>query len=153
MDEEDLKDEYCNNLAKSFENGVNEVLVNNDLMENYIRTNYPKYPIISSTTKRITSIDALNEELEKDYKLVVVDYDFNNDWDMLKLIAHPEKCEILVNPLCNPHCPYRKRHYETIGLTQKGIDTHDEHVDHCIAQLRYIHEIKQLPTFVSKEDI
>ena len=154
LDKEDLKDEYCNMVTKISETGKNEILVNNDLMEKYIRKNYPAYPIISSTTKRITSIEELNKELNKDYKLVVIDYDFNNNWDMLKQIKHPEKCEILINPLCNPHCPFRKLHYQQIGLLQKGaIDKIDEIVEKCKSQHRFMNEIKKLPTFISREDI
>lgn len=154
LTKEDLKDEYCNMVTKLSENGRNEILVNNDLMEKYIRKNYPAYPIISSTTKRITSIKDLNKELKKDYKLVVIDYDFNNDWDMLSQIKYPEKCEILINALCNPHCPFRKLHYQQIGLLQKGeLDKADERVEKCTAQNRLMNEIKQLPTFVSREDI
>ena len=32
---------------------------NTEILENYIRENYPKYPIISSTTKRMTDLVAL----------------------------------------------------------------------------------------------
>lgn len=152
--EEDLEDQYCNNLTRSFENGLNEILVNNDLMENYFREHFPKYPLISSTTKRITSIDDLNKELEKDYKLVVIDYDFNNDWEKLDKIQHPEKCEILVNAICNPKCPFRKKHYQLIGENQKTKRRKwDKEVDECPAQFRHMHEVQELPTFVSREDL
>lgn len=152
--EEELKDEYCNKITGYFENGVNEVLVNNDLMENYIRKNYPKYPIISSTTKRITDIDTLNQELEKDYKLVVLDYDFNNEWELLKQIKHPEKCEILVNPICTPKCPMRKEHYRIIGEIQKGKrEPLNHYIEDCPAQDRFMSDVQNLPTFISKEDL
>lgn len=153
LTEEDLSDGFCNYITRRAENGLNEVLVSTDLMENYIRKNFPKYPIISSTTKRITDIDALNKELEKDYKLVVIDYDFNNKWDYLDQIKHPEKCEILVNALCTPKCPNRKRHYEIIGRIQKGEDVHDEQIENCPSQYRLMVDVKKLDTFVSVEDI
>ena len=35
---------------------------------------YPKFKINSSTCKEIRNIDSLNEELKKDYNLVVLDY-------------------------------------------------------------------------------
>lgn len=152
--ERELKDSYCNKITAMFEDGINEVLVNNDLMENYIRTNYPKYPIISSTTKRITNIKQLNKELKKDYKLVVIDYDFNNQWDMLKKIKHPERCEILINPICNPKCPMRTAHYQSIGYIQKGeVDKEDTATTNCTAQYRLMTDVLQLPTFISREDL
>lgn len=154
LKEEDLEDDYCNRLTAGFENGINEVLVTNDLMENHIRNHYPQYPIISSTTKRITDIDMLNQELDKDYKLVVLDYDFNNNWDLLDQINKPEKCEILINPLCNPKCPYRKDHYAAIGRGQKGEPMKfNPKVDGCPAQNRLMHEIMKLPTFITREDL
>ena len=154
LTEEDLDDPYCNYTMDAFNNGVNEVLVNSDLMEKYIREHYPKYSIISSTTKRITDIDALNKELEKDYKLVVIDYDFNNKWDLLDKIEHKEKCEILINPICNPNCPFRKRHYEIIGKMQRGdMSDRDEHVEGCNAQNRIYTDVMKLPTFISREDL
>lgn len=154
LTDDDLKDEYCNFVTSLFENGINEILVNNDKFEQYVRTNYPAYPLISSTTKRITDLQTLNEELNKDYKLVVLDYDLNNKWDILDQISRPEKCEILINPLCNPNCPLRKQHYIAIGYEQKGDEGHvNELVNNCEAQHRKMHEIKQLPGFVSREDL
>ena len=154
LNEEDLKDKLCNRLTKKHENGLNEILVNNDLTETYFREAFPMYPLISSTTKRITNIEALNNELSKDYKLVVVDYDFNNDWELLNQIQQPQKCELLINPICNPRCPYRKRHYEIIGSMQKNDYTNrDSVVEDCMAQGRFIHEVKKLPTFISVDDL
>ena len=63
-------------LSKNYSN---EVLVNTELFENFMREKYPEFELVSSTTKRINNIDQLNKELEKDYKLVVIDYDFNNN--------------------------------------------------------------------------
>lgn len=150
----ELKDAYCNRVTAMFEDGINEILVNNDMMEDYIRATYPQYPIISSTTKRITTIQELQSELEKDYKLVVLDYDFNNQWDMLTQISCPEKCEILINPVCNPKCPFRSQHYHEIGLRQKGEQGEClAEIDDCPAQYRHMDAIQKLPTFISREDL
>lgn len=154
LDEKDLEDKMCNYITAVGENGLNEVLVNTDLMEDFIRTEYGLYPIVSSTTKRLNDIDALNQELNKDYHMVVIDYDFNNKWDILQQIQKPEKCEILINPVCNPKCPLRKEHYKYIGEKQKDVTIHDDRFESgCMAMYRMNHEIKQLPTFVSVEDL
>jgi collagenase-like PrtC family protease len=151
---QELRDPYCNRITKMFENGINEILVSDDRVERYLRKEYPLYPIISSTTKRITKPSALSQELNKNYKLVVLDYDLNNNWDILNNIQHPEKCEILIQPLCNPKCPVRLKHYEIAGYIQKGDYTHrDLRVETCTAQHRMMHEILQLPTVVTKEDL
>lgn len=147
-------DRYCNFITKQAETGKNEILANTNELENYLRKEYPKYKFISSTTKRITDIDALNEELEKDYKLVVIDYDFNNQWEVLDKIKHPEKCEVLINPVCNPNCPLRKQHYERIGKAQLEFGgIMDPKIDTCPAQSRGIHDVMKLPTYVSWDNI
>ena len=154
MTEEDLKDEYCNSVMEWSKGYKNEVLVNTDMFEQFMKEKYPDFPLISSTTKRITNIDQLNQELEKDYKLVVVDYDFNNNWDLLKEIKHPEKCEILINAVCNPKCPFRKQHYQVLGKLQRGENiSPDVEVMKCPSQFRTYCQVKELPTFVTKEDL
>lgn len=116
--EEHLDDEFCNFVLKTAQNGRNGVIVVSPVLEEYIRKNYPEYKITSSTCKRIRGIDGLNAELEKDYDIVVLDYDFNNKFDLLEQVNHKEKCEILVNACCRPECPNRVQHYHDIGLSQ-----------------------------------
>lgn len=116
--EKHLPDPFCNMITRIAENGLNEIIVNVPCLEKYIRDKYPKYPLISSTVKQIEDINALNEELEKDYKLVVLDYNFNNRFEELEKVARKDKAEILVNPYCSPHCRRRKKHYEFLGERQ-----------------------------------
>ena len=105
-------------ITRIAENGLNEIIVNVPVLEDYIRKNYPRYPLISSTVKQIEDRDALLAELEKDYKLVVLDYNWNNRFDELETLPHKDKIEILVNPYCTPHCKRRKKHYEFLGERQ-----------------------------------
>lgn len=116
--EEHLDDEFCNFVLKTAQNGRNGVIVVSPVLEQYIRENYPGYKITSSTCKRITDLNALNDELDKQYDIVVVDYDFNNKFNQLEKINNKEKCEILVNACCQPNCPNRVKHYHDIGLSQ-----------------------------------
>ena len=118
---DDLHNRYCNMILKELNNGVNEVCVNSELMENYIRENYPKYKIISSTTKRITSPEKSLEELKKDYFQVCLDYDLNHNIDFLNSIPAEsrDKVEFLANAICRPKCPIRKKHYEYTGEAQR----------------------------------
>ena len=64
LKEEDLKDPFCNFCMKEADNGLNEVILFSPLLEEYIRKNYPSFPINSSTCKEIRSVDDLNRELE-----------------------------------------------------------------------------------------
>lgn len=124
LEEKHVHDTYCNMVMRVGNNGMNQVLVNTQVLEDYIRENYPDYKIISSTTKRITGLDRLMEELDKDYYLVVLDYDLNHDEKVLeKLLPVADKIEILVNETCQPHCPQRAVHYREISRYQLEFDT------------------------------
>lgn len=118
LEKKHLSDDFCNMVLQMADNGMNEVIVVSPLLEAYIRRNYPKYKITSSTCKRLDSVEALNEELKKDYNLVVMDYDLNNRFDLLEKVEDKERCEILINACCMPNCPNRSAHYQSIGLQQ-----------------------------------
>lgn len=119
--ERDLKDPFCNKLCREAENGFNEVICNVPVLEKYIREKYPKYPLVSSTCKQLEDLDSVIEELNKDYKLVVLDYNWNNDFERLAQIPAElrERCEILINPYCTPHCKRRGEHYKVLGECQR----------------------------------
>ena len=124
LEKKHLSDNFCNMVLNLANNGLNEVIVVSPILEDYIRKNYPKYKITSSTCKRITDPDALSDELERDYHIVVVDYDLNNKFDVLEKIPHKDKCELLVNACCVPGCPRRVEHYRQIGLQQIAYCNH-----------------------------
>ncbi len=115
---EHLSDKFCNFITKAAENGLNEIIVNVDFLEEYIRKNYPRYPLISSTVKQIENKQQLLNELEKDYKLVVLDYNWNNRFEELEEMPHKDKIELLVNPYCSPACKRRRDHYKFLGRLQ-----------------------------------
>lgn len=119
LTEQDLNDEYCNFCMRVADNGMNEVLVVSPILEEYIRAKYPGFKINSSTCKEIRNVDAVNAELEKDYQLVVLDYNFNNQFDLLEKIEKKDRCEILVNAICIPNCPRRGEHYRHMAQTER----------------------------------
>lgn len=168
LTEEHLHDEFCNKVMTAANNGLNEVIVNSPLLEKYIRKNYPKYKITSSTCKRITDIEKLEEEVNKDYHIVVLDYDLNNKFDLLEKVPHKEKCEILVNACCDPGCKKRVEHYREIGNKQLVFCEHirkhpnepfrpEDHKElsfkECKCTERSILDIKGLSTHVTPDDI
>lgn len=110
-------DTYCNIIMELGHNGVNEVLVNSPELEEYIREHFPNYPMISSTTKRIKSINKLKEEVNKGYKLVVLDYALNRSGEIYSL-PNKEKYEILVDAYCCDDCPNRLKHYKSLAEDQ-----------------------------------
>ena len=115
LTEEHLSDPFCNYVMKTANNGLNEVIVASDLLENYIRKTYPRYKITSSTCKQIEDYEKLCTELDKPYSLVVLDYNWNNNFEFLEKMPQKDKIEILINACCMPNCPRRGEHYRTIG--------------------------------------
>jgi hypothetical protein len=117
-----LFDTYCNLCMELADNGQNEVLVNSDLLEEFIRAAYPNYKIISSTTKCLYDLELIQKELEKDYHLVVLDSALNNTEQLFSL-GHREKIELIVNHYCADCCPRRKEHYRLVGEAQLEYDS------------------------------
>ena len=167
IEEKHLKDKFCNEIMKLADNGMNEVIVNSPLLEDYIRRTYPNYKLTSSTCKRITEPQKLIEELEKDYSIVVLDYDFNNRFDVLESLPNKEKLEILVNACCDPACKKRSEHYRILGLQQFAMCEHIAKRPnkpfnlkdygapdmYCNCADRGIFDIKGLSTHISPDDI
>lgn len=121
IDEEELKDPFCNYCMDVANNGMNEVMVASPLLEQYLREKYPNFAYNSSTCKEIRDVEGLNKELEQDYKYVVADYNANGRWDILDKLVHKEKLEILVNAVCNPECKRRGAHYDHVAQCQRVI--------------------------------
>lgn len=161
--EEDLNDPYCNFLMQVGDTGMNEVLVFSPILEQYIRDHYKSYKINSSTCKEIKDMKLLSEELSKDYSLVVLDYNLNNQFDLLEQIGPKEKCELLVNACCVPNCPRRGEHYQMIAKQQKLALKNrkcpaDKQIPVPVWTCEYgernsIYTIQDYPTFISPDDI
>lgn len=163
LTEHDLSDPYCNFCMSEADNGMNEVLVVSSILESYIREKYPNFKINSSTCKEIRSISALNKELEKDYNLVVLDYNMNNQFDLLKDVSQKERCEVLVNACCVPNCPRRGEHYKNIAKQERiALQNRKNPTDkkiplpgwHCeYGDKNSIYTIQGYSTFISPEKI
>ncbi|MDR0984434.1 MAG: hypothetical protein LBL93_05460 [Ruminococcus sp.] len=117
--EKHLDDPFCNRCLEIIsENKINGVIVVSEILENYIREKYPEMYIISSTCKCITDTETLKAELEKDYKLVVLDYNFNDRLSELESFVNKDKIELLINSGCGERCEFRREHYEFLGREQ-----------------------------------
>lgn len=160
-----LEDKPSNDIMKMADNGLNQVIVMSPVLEEYIRENYPGYKITSSTCKQIRDMDGVNAELEKDYCLVVLDYNWNNKFEELEKIKDKERCEILVNACCQPNCQRRGDHYSSIGKYQIELCT-IARSDLGIAAGNIIKEpfpcqfmgydiymLNKFPTYISPDDI
>ena len=107
-------------LIKKQENGV---IVHSDLLVEYLKRNYPKLYLVSSTTKVLTDFDALIEEVNrKDFRYVVPDFRLNKAFDRLAGMTEEQKdkVEFLVNECCYIGCTDRKKCYEAVSRKNLG---------------------------------
>lgn len=118
LNKEHFLDRFCNLVCITCEDEKNEIVINNNDLEDYLRNKYQKFSFISSTTK-CNTIENSVEEIEKDkYKFVCLDYNNNHKLDILNNLNQNEKnkIEFLCNAICPPGCPTRKEHYRLNGL-------------------------------------
>lgn len=114
----DYYDRFCNLILTIGQDyNVEIVLADEKLME-YIKTNYPNYKFISSTTKCITNFDTLRQEINNpNYKMVCLDYNLNKHKELINFTPEEkEKTEFLCNAICPPGCTNRKNHYRLNSL-------------------------------------
>ena len=168
LEKKHLNDKFCNMVMSLANNGLNEAIVVSPILEEYIRKNYPNFKLTSSTCKRLDDGERLAAELEKDYSIVVVDYDLNNKFDILEKLPHKDKCEFLVNSNCRPACPNRAQHYYNVGVQQINYANHmrkypDQPYDpiifgdgkdqNCPFFTRNIFDLRDLSTNIKPDDI
>jgi len=155
LEEKHTYDTYCNLIMRLADNGLNQVLVNSQVLADYIRREYPRFPMISSTTKRIIEPERLFEELKEDYFLVVLDYDLNHNEEVLKKLEEhgSEKIEILVNEVCTPGCTRRAEHYEQQSRAQLNFDVKDIFPCPNANPNKTFAECMKRPAFISNEEI
>lgn len=154
LEEKHLSDTYCNLIMEQADNGMNQILTNVPVLEEYLRKEYPSFKVISSTTKRLVDKDVLKKEMEKDYHLVVLDYDLNHDEETLSMLEpYADRVELLVNEICVPNCPMRKAHYENQSKAQLTFDPNLPFKCPHDTSRRIFEECKNRPAFISKEQI
>lgn len=113
-------------LIKKQENGV---IVHSDLLLEYLKRNYPKLYLVSSTTKVLTEFDALIEEVNReDFRYVVPDFRLNKVFDKLAGMTaeQKDKVEFLVNECCYIGCTDRKKCYEAVS--RKNLGERTQHI-------------------------
>lgn len=143
-----LMDTFCNLCMELGDNGKNEVLVNSPVLEEFIRKMYPSYAILSSTTKCLDDFGSIQQELEKEYSLVVLDSAMNNTEQLFKM-EHKEKIELIVNHYCIDNCPRRKDHYDAVGRCQLEFSELD--FEECNNIKRDFYQIMENRSFISTD--
>lgn len=156
--EEHLDDTQCNELCKMFECLKNNgIIVHSDLLLDYIKSKYPGFYFVSSTTKVITDFKEFEAELNRDeFSYVVPDFRLNRQFDKLNALtdAQKQKVEFLCNECCSFYCRDRKACYENVSRKNLGENIPD-HI--CTAPdakdgYRFSKAMKN-PGFISSDDI
>ncbi|MCQ2585479.1 MAG: hypothetical protein MJ185_07805 [Treponema sp.] len=156
-----LDDKKCNELCRLFERNQkkikNGIIIHSDLLLNYLKSEYPDFYFISSTTKCITDFSDLNKELERpEFCYVVPDFRLNKDFQNLSALPQnlKNKVEFLSNECCWVECGQRKQCYENVSLKSLGLEC-PEHK--CAApgnEKGYVFsKAMESPAFISLEDI
>ena len=163
--EEHLADTRCNKLCKLFEsNGASEmravqngIIVHSDLLLNYIKSKYPSFYFVSSTTKVITDFEQFKAELDREeFRYVVPDFRLNKQFDKLSALTNTQKqkVEFLCNECCWFGCYDRKKCYENVSQKSLGENSEDHVCVSPTAQRGYrFSDAMKNPGFIGIEDI
>ena len=161
LTEEHLSDKNCNDLCALFENASgaveNGVIICSDLLLDYIRTKYPGFYFVSSTTKVLTEFAEFEAELAREeFRFVVPDFRLNKDFAHLDTLSETKKkkVEFLCNECCRFDCFDRKNCYENVSRKSLG-EACEDHV--CVSPdaargYRFSEAMKN-PGFIGIEDI
>ena len=157
---EHLTDRKCNAMCRLFENGrgvQNGVIVHSELLLDYLKTNYPGFYFVSSTTKVLTGFEEFLGEIRRDeFRYVVPDFRLNKDFAQLEKLseAQKNKVEFLCNECCWYECRDRKRCYENVSRKNLGETCPDHHCVSPGAKEGYLFSKAMVnPGFIGIQDI
>jgi len=180
---EHLDDAQCNKLCEIFESNCavetrtfqdadknhenpdvwemrtvqNGIIIHSDLLLNYIKTKYPNYYFVSSTTKVITDLEQFKTELSREeFRYVVPDFRLNRQFDKLNALTNEQKqkVEFLCNECCWFGCYDRKKCYENVSRKSLGENCEDHICVSPTAQRGYrFSDAMKNPSFIGIEDI
>lgn len=160
---EHLSDPRCNALCRIFQERGNGIIIASDLLLSYMRTAYPDFYYVSSTTKVLTAFEDLKDELNREeFRYVVPDFRLNKAFTEFTALpqTQKDKVEFLCNECCRVGCRDRKRCYEAVSLRNLGEDStafHSSEDFHCSAPdaekgYRFSAAMKS-PAFIGPGDI
>ena len=160
LDQEHLSDKKCNELCRLFEKGgsvENGVIIYSELLLDYLRSHYPQFYFVSSTTKVLTDFNDLEKELgREEFRFVVPDFRLNKEFDRLDSLSAKakQKVEFLCNECCWFECHDRKNCYENVSRKSLG-EPCEDHI--CVSPTakrgyRFSDAMKN-PGFIGVEDI
>ena len=154
-----LSDRRCNRLCELFAQSTvpTGVTIHSDLLLDYLRQRYPSFYFVSSTTKVLTDIRDLEQEINrKEFKYVVPDFRLNKAFEQWEALPpeQRQKVEFLCNECCWFHCYDRKNCYENVSRKSLGEDCPDHQCVSPRASRGYrFSDAMRNPAFISIDDI
>ena len=158
--EEHLSDGACNRLCALFhthEEPRSGVILHSELLLAYLKSRYPDFYFVSSTTKVLTAFPQLRQELQReDFRYVVPDFRLNKAFDRLNALpqSQKDKVEFLCNECCWFGCKDRRECYEAVSRKSLGEPCSEHRCAAPDADKGYrFSSAMTNPGFISVEDI
>ena len=159
LTEAHLSDPACNALCRLFSEAggpQNGVIVHSELLLDYLRSAYPQFYFVSSTTKVLTAFPELRQELAREaFRFVVPDFRLNRAFSQLRTLpqALKDKTEFLCNECCWFGCRERKACYEAVSRKNLGEDAPHRCTAPGAADGYRFSRAMENPGFISVQDI
>lgn len=119
-EEKHMSDEYGNLIASIGNVKGNGVIVASDLMKDYLHSHYKNYFFVESVSRHPDMIEEINSFTERG-ELVTLPVKFNNDFEFISKLKHPEKIVILCNDYCVENCSFRVKHRDMYNAYNLGL--------------------------------
>ena len=139
INEEEVYDNFSN-LALSYahEDG-NSISLYSNVLENYIKNNYPSYKIF-----KITSPE------NKENKYIEIDSRYNST---INKVENKQKTIITLNPICPPDCKLYDIHREYLSQEQKNFYAPSKFFICPLKSSTCFYDLEKNPNFISNEEI
>ena len=145
-----LQDIQGNVMMRLANNGMNDVIIYSELLENYLRKNYPNFKYISSVTKCLETNEEIQNEFLKNYDFIVIDQNKNRDIELLQSLD-TNKIELLINSYCFPNCPYKKQHYKDVSLVSLQQKQDSQNYTNCLRATEFKDILNNFTTIKQEE--
>jgi collagenase-like PrtC family protease len=130
-----IQDYKSNQLLKRYIRPQDSIIINHQLLIDYIKTYFPQIKLIYSTTLNIKDINKVNDITENN--MYVMNYAYNNDDEYVSQLTNRDNIEVLCAEPCGPDCKMRTKHYESISRQYLGLSAYDIPCPFCSPNYYY----------------
>ncbi len=121
--------QYCTMLHNASNQTQHGIITCSDLLNDYVKKNYPKLQRISSILKITTEQGKGKRDVYlrylDEYDMVMLHPDDVYNTELLASLPHPERFIALINEYCIRQCPIRHLHYEDLSQNSLNFLGHD----------------------------